>query len=168
MLVTGHKLTQAVKQWSLLSMALQSSFDGSLMAFPGDAVTQPQRIVADYLSAEAKIAALQTTQAAYNQTIQIDVEGMKMSLLMAIKLIGSVGRAEKMFRSVAAPAKDRYAIRSDNERDPSKIMAVPTISKAAALEEAKRHARFAGALRTAIAIGNAREIDMDLDPELFV
>lgn len=127
----------------------------------------PQAVVERYLAAEAAVSRLQTAQAEYNLIVKITVDGVSITLSEAIKRIGGLGRAEKMWRSAAGPKKDRYAT-FEETRDPTKEHAKLTISATEAAYLASKVAKTAGRFRAAIATANTVEVDIiDLDPALF-
>jgi len=166
MKVTGYKFQHALRELGHARDIAAGQFNDSLKVFPGDKKLEPQTIMASYLKAETQIAKLQTAQAQYNLRIMVTVLGKRMTLSEAVKLVGGAGRVEKMWRSVAAPAKDRYS--SDNDtRDATAIVAVKTITTIEAAALAKQAARWASALREAIQTGNATEIEIELDGALF-
>ena len=154
MKVTGYKLQHTLRELSHTRDIAAGQFDSSLKFFPGDEKGDPKAVMAAYLEAEAKIARLQTGQALYNLKVQVDVLGKRMTLSEAVKLVGGAGRAEKMWRSVAAPKKDP-------------IIAQRTITPMEAAALAKEAARWASALREAIQTGNAVEVEIELDTALF-
>lgn len=166
MKVTGYKLQHTLRELTHTRDIAAGQFDNSLKFFPGDEKGDPKAVMAAYLEAEAKIARLQTGQALYNLKVPVDVLGKRMTLSEAVKLVGGAGRAEKMWRSVAAPKKDRYGYDRD-ERTEGTIVAQRTITPVEAAALAKEAARWASALREAIQTGNAVEVEIELDPALF-
>ncbi len=169
MKATGYALREAVKLQELRRDTEARAFAGSLKAFPGDQKTPPQAVVEAFLKAESAIAKLQAAQARYNLAVLVSVEGQNITLSEAIKTIGGVARAEKMWRSAAGPKPDRYgSLRDDDELDPSKVRAKATVTPTEAVKLAASLAKRAGALSAAIATGNTREIEIEnLDPSLF-
>ncbi len=177
MKTTGYALREAIKLQELRRDTAARAFNGSLKAFPQPAELAskvpvketPQQVVAVFLKAEASIAKLQVAQARYNLLVTVTVEGVTLTLSEAIKSIGGVARAEKMWRTAAGPKPDRYASYSnEDEIDPTKLRAIPTITPTEAVKLAAQVAKRAGALRAGIATGNTREVEIeDLDPALF-
>ena len=106
------------------------------------------------------------SQAEYNLRVKVTVLDKRMTLSEAVKFVGGAGRAEKMWRSVAAPTKDRYGYDRDT-RDASAVVAQKTITTAEAADLAKRAARVASALREAIQVGNSTEIEFELESGLL-
>jgi hypothetical protein len=76
---------------------------------------------------------------------------------------------EKMWRSIAAPRKDRYSsFDREMTRDKDQERAQRTVSFQEAGERAQQAARFASALREAIQVANATEVEIEsLTPDLF-
>lgn len=168
MKITGYALREAIKLQELRRDTAARAFNGSLKAFPGETKETPQAVVESFLWAETAIAKLQTAQARYNLSVAFDIDGRIITLSEAIKRIGGISRAEKMWRTAAGPKPDRYnSYGNDDEIDPSKVRAVPMITAAKAIEQASVVAKLAGSLRAAIATGNTKEVELDLDPALF-
>lgn len=166
MKVTGYKFQHALRELAHTRDIAAGQFDSSLKFFPGDAKPDPKAVMAKYLDAEAKIARLQTGQAHYNLKVRVKVLDTTMTLSEAVKLVGGAGRAEKMWRSVAAPKKDRYGYDRD-ERTEGTIVAQRTMTPDEAGDLAKQAARWASALREAIQVGNATDVEIELEPGLF-
>ena len=166
MKVTGYKLQHALRELAHMRDIAAGQFDDALKVFPGENKNRPQDIMETYLKAEADIAKLQTIQAEYNLRVKVTVLDKRMTLSEAVKFVGGAGRAEKMWRSVAAPTKDRYGYDRDT-RDASAVVAQKTITTAEAADLAKRAARVASALREAIQVGNSTEIEFELESGLL-
>ena len=167
MKTTGYGLREAIKFHKLRSDEAASSFDSTLKVFSGDTKELPQSVVERYLASEAAISRLQTAQSELNLIVKVTVDGGTVTLSEAIKRVGGLGRAEKMWRSVANPKKDRYSTFEDT-RDPTREHAKPTISPTEASALASKVAKTAGRFRAAIATANTVEVDIiDLDPALF-
>lgn len=169
MKTTGYGLREAIKSHKLRSAEAASSFDSTLKVFNGDDKESPRSVVARYLEAEAAVSQLQTAQAEYNLIVKVTFDEGTITLSEAIKRIGGLGRAEKMWRSAASPKKDRYGSSSfEDTRDPTREFARPTITTTEAATMALRVAKTAGRLRAAISTANTVEVDIiDLDPALF-
>lgn len=171
MKTTGYKLRHAIREAEHVKNLAASQWDDSLHAFPDELATRatPPSLMAKYVACEDRLASLQLAQTRYNLAVVVDVLGRKMTLCEAVKRVGGAGRAEKMWRAAAGgEKKDRYAMTRDLTRNKDEVRAVRTISIEDALEQAKRSARFAAALREAIEVGNSSEVEIeDLDPSLF-
>jgi hypothetical protein len=168
MKITGYGLREAIKFHKLRSDEAAASFDSTLKVFKEDSKESPQSVVERYLSAESAVARLQTAQAEYNLKVTMTTDRGAISLSEGIKLIGGLGRAEKMWRSAASPKKDRYGSSFEDTRDPTREHAKPTITTTEAAALASKVAKIASRLRAAIATANTVELDIiDLDPTLF-
>lgn len=169
MKTTGYALREALKQQELLRETASRSFNDTLKAFAGEIKDSPVSVMDAMIRAEAAIASLQTAQMRYNLMVTVKVEDTTFSLAAAVKLVGGVARAAKMWQSVAAPKEDRYGYRNTDERDPNQLRAEPTINTQEALKLATIMAKRAAALRQVIAVANATEVEIeDLDPSLFL
>lgn len=169
MKVTGYKLREVLKMKSLELATIQTLFDESLQAFEGDKKESPKEIADAISKLEKEVAILQAIQSDYNLKVAIEVEGIKMPLEAAIKMVGGAGRLSKMWRTAAQGSKrDRWDRGSAMTRNKEDLVAQPTISKTEALLFAKKAERFAAALRNAIAVGNNTTVAIDwLDESLL-
>lgn len=168
MKITGWLLREAIKSHELRRDTAARAFNGTLRKFDDEVKQAPTEVVAEFLAREASIAALQVAQAQYNLKVRVNHDGRNITLCEAVKLIGGLGRAEKMYRSATGDKPDRYSIRDDNVRDPNQVRAKETIAPAEAARLASIQAKSAGRLRAAIATGNGTEIEIEnLDPALF-
>jgi len=167
MKITGYKFQHALREAEHEHEILGALFGESLMAFDGEE-KDPQKIMEQYAANEEKIVRLQVAQAQYNGTVTVVVLGHSVPLSYAVKAVGGAGRMEKMWRSAAkGPQKDRWE-RTSLTRNVDEIRALPTIDPSTATGMAKKAARYASALREAIQVGNATEIDIpELEPALF-
>lgn len=174
MKVTGYMLREALKRWQLRRETAQSQFKGSLVKFPGEEKLSPGAVAALVLAAESAIGSLQAAQALYNTrvTVLVGETSKPRPLVEAVKAIGGLSRVEKLWTD-AATGKDsgvpRYMRVSGvpTERDKDKIVAEPQVTPEQAQKQAEDISRRIGALRIAIATGNAVELDLDLDPALL-
>jgi len=170
MKTTGNMLRDGIALHSLRRDTAQRGFDGTLKAFPGEAKESPQQVMARIERAELAICSLQEAQMRFNLAVKVDVDGMgPMTLAYAIKIVGGAGKIEKMWKSVASPQKDRYGgYNHDDVRDPTKVVAGPTVTTAEAVEYAITAAKRSSALRAAISKGNLQMVEIeDLNPALF-
>lgn len=169
MQITGYRLREAIRAHELRATMHQQQFENSLKAFPDEKKESPTSLAEKYSEAERAVARLQTAQARYNLQVEVEVAGEKMTLCEAVKRVGSAGRLEKFWREAASGGKkDRYSLGREDVRNTDEIRAVETISREDAGRLAAKAARFAGALRQAIAVANATSIDIkDLDSRLF-
>jgi hypothetical protein len=168
MKTTGYALREALKQHELRRDTAARSFNGTLKKFPDETKEDPRKVVEQYLAAEKAVASLQTAQMRYNLGVTVEVAGEKMTLADAIKRVGGHARAEKMWRSASGPKEERYNSYDNDTRDPNQIRAVATLTANEATKLASAAAKKAGAFRQAIALGNAREFELEnLDASLF-
>ena len=169
MKVTGYLLREAIKIQELRRDTAARAFDGSLKAFKDEVKEKPHDVVQAFLKAERAVAALQTAQMRYNLTVKVKLDNELITLGEAVKLVGGVARAEKMWRKAAGPKPDRYGgYMNEDEMDPTKIRAKAQITPTEATNQAAIVAKRAGALRAAIATGNTVEVDIEnLDAALF-
>src|SRR5262245_34394178 len=167
--VTGYEIREALRLQQLKRDTADGQFKDSLHTFPGETKASPLDVMKRVLEAETSIALLQVAQTRYNLAVQVDVPGEgRRSLMECIKRVGGLGRVEKRWRSAATVKEDRYGHSSDLTRNKDQVLAERTIT----LEEASaRMAHFdkrLGALRNAIAVGNAQKVNLeDLDAALF-
>lgn len=166
----GYMLRDALKAQALQKEAAEKAFKGSLHKFEDEKKLSPQEVVDRLRMAELAIAKLQVAQMRYNLAVEVKVAGETMTLADAIKRIGAVGRAEKMWRSVTPPVERRSYMMDDIDptRDPNQVRAKRTIETDEAVALAAKAGKLAGQFRAAIAKGNAQEIEIEnLDPALF-
>jgi hypothetical protein len=166
---TGYALREAIKQQELRRDTAARTFGGTLKAFKDQTKEAPTLVVKTFLTAELAIAKLQTAQMRYNLAVRVDVLGDGMTLAEAIKRVGGIARAEKMWRSAAGPKPNRYGgLDEDDVRDSTREHAQATITPTEAVKLAAGMAKRTGAIRQAIAVANAQEMVIeDLDPALF-
>lgn len=171
--VTGYKLREALRKWQLKRETAAVQFPGTLLVFPGEEKPTPEAIAIAVVEAETRIAAIQTAQTIYNTRVLVGFEGRTITLLEAIKLVGALGRVEKLWRVAATGKKDKYAhYRSD---DPGRLKEGEILAKRALThEQAAAHveaiAARLGVLRETIAVANANRMTLlaeDLDPSLL-
>jgi hypothetical protein len=167
--ITGYKIREQLRQLSLRIKTLQATYKESLFVFLNESTedNDPRLIAAKISTLERQTTALQEVQAKYNLGVKVAVGGGLMSLLHAIKLIGGAGRLESMWRTAAtSTGRSRWGDPL-TERDADKDYAQRRIPVEEALTLASEASKRASEVRTAIAVGNAREVEMDVDPALF-
>lgn len=170
MKVTGYKLREAIKMWELRRDAALKQFDEDLTRFPSDPVEKsPTACWERFLDAETNICRLQTAQQQYNLKVTVTPAGKPMTLCQAVKMLGGLGRSEKMWKQVSSPKKERYSLREvRTSRQVGVEEVVPVISKHEAVKQAVQASRVANAYRSACNAGNAQELEVEgLDPALF-
>ena len=169
MKLNGYQIREGIRRWQLKRDAAANQFDGSLKRFDDEtSKPMPTTIMGEFIQADQTIALLQVAQDIYNLDIKIEVRLVngniaQMTLSEGVKLLGGAGRAEKMWRSAANPSKDRYSSYSaDDVRKNDETRAKPSMTVKEMLENADKHARYASALRSALALANAKESDIQL------
>lgn len=168
MKTTGYRLRETIRMWELRRKMAGDNFDKSLHAFEGEDRESPQEVVIHFKHADEAVANLQTAQAMYNLSVKVNVLGENMTLCEAVKRVGGAGRIEKLWRTAATDKKDRYAYDRDLVRSTDEVRARRTITLKDAGDLAANAAKWAGALRAAIAVANSTEVDVEgLNPELF-
>jgi hypothetical protein len=175
MKVNGVTLREALKRWEMRREAAVRRFNSSFFAKPSDIAakrsTNPDEVMREFQRCEQAIADLQEVQARYNLSTTVAFQhggkSVTMSLTKAVKLIGGAGRAENMWRAQTATADDPFENQKMAYGDKNVEWQVRQLPLNDVVDRAANAATFAGALRGAIAIGNTREMDADVNPALF-
>jgi hypothetical protein len=170
MKTTGYALREAIKRHELRRDSAARSFTGTLKMFPGEEKESPEEVMRAFVEADEAIARLQEAQMRYNLAVRVPSESgaMPMSLALAVKLVGGAGRREKMWRNAGAPAERRGYGLDEDERDPTKVRASAVLSPRDLLKLSATASSQASALRQAIAVGNAVEVEIEnLSASLF-
>jgi hypothetical protein len=168
MKVTGYQLREAIRRHELRRDAAATQFNESLWRFEDEDKISPDDLHTLFVEAEKTIGVLQVGQMRYNRAVALNVTGEKMTLAEGVKRIGGAGRIEKMWRE-SVGKKDRYGRDpSDRTRSSDTQHVVRALSVKECMDRTSRTAKFAGALRAAIAEANSREVEVEgLDPSLF-
>ena len=170
MQVTGFQIRELIRRFEMVSEASSKQWGESLFVFEGDEKTGPEEIMKSYKDAERKVAAIQTAQMRYNLQVKVKVLDEEMTLAEAVKMVGGAGRAEKMWKSHAINTGRESYSRIESSRPKDSEFAKRSVSVKECLKNANESAKFAGALRAAIAEGNSTKVDVasiNLDPKLF-
>lgn len=167
--VTGYKLQGVLRELTARKDVLSAQFEDSRFVFSGENKPNPVALGTEILALERQIASLQTVQSAYNLQVVVLVQGAPMTLAEAVKTVGGAGRIEKMWRSYAKStgSEDRYGMRTSLTRSKDDEKAERAVSHEEAAAIAKTSGQFASALREAIQLGNAKEVELELDESLF-
>lgn len=169
MKVTGYKLQQMIREATQERDLAAQQWDGSLLRFDSEPEDKPHPddVMRRFLDAESKVARTQTALQQFNLQVQVAVRGKSMRLADAIKLVGGAGRSEKMWRKAATPksAFDRYSGVKDS-RSKDEEFAKWVLSNGESAKRAREAGRYASALREAIQVGNATEVDIQLETDL--
>ena len=173
MIVTGYKFQHALRELGHRRDNAAKQFANSLFAFEEEeGALNPLECMSTFRTCEHKIARLQTAQQEYNLAVLVTIymggeNTSCVTLCEVVKMVGGAGRAEKMWRTCAsATGRERYEGR-ELFRDATQVRAKRQIPVDAAMEQAHEAAKIASAIRTAIAIGNSNEMEVELDPSLF-
>ena len=170
MQITGFTIREAIKRWEMVRETSSKQWNDSQFVFEKDEKTSPDDLMKAYRDAERAVASLQTAQARFNIQTKVKVLGEEMTLAEAVKLVGGAGRVEKMWKSYAAnTGSDRYS-RVELSRSKENEYAKRAVSVKDCLKRATEAAKFAGALRAAIAEGNSVKVEastIGLDPKLL-
>lgn len=168
MKVTGYKLQGTLRELTARKDVLSAQFEDSRFVFADENKPSPVALGEQMLHLERQIASLQTVQSAYNLQVVVLVQGSPMTLAEAVKTVGGAGRIEKLWRSYAKStgSDDRY-MRNSLTRSKEDEKASRAVSHEEAAAIAKTSGQFASALREAIQLGNAKELEFELDEALF-
>lgn len=173
MQITGHMILDALDFLKERVKALESQFSGSLFRFADeDDKPDPREVLREFEELQARIARLMEAQAAYNLKVQVSVLGEEMSLQRVLHAVSSANRVKALWTQAAeqkSTAQNRYAFLHSNSlsRDKEHEYAKPVVPAPEARELADAATRVALAYKQAIRSGNAREVEMDIAPELF-
>lgn len=168
MLVSGYQIREATHRHELARDTAAQLFKKSTFAFSDDEPLDPKKVMEDFQSEEHAVVRLQEAQQRYNLLVTVNVQGVEMTLGAAVKSLGGAGRAEKMWRETII-IKDRYGSTvRDMERSKDTLVAKRVVGINEATKLANKAAGYAGALRAAVATGNATKVEIEsLDESLF-
>jgi len=168
MLVTGYRLRHAIKRLEQRRNVAVRQFKDSMYVFEGETKPSPADCMAQFRGCEEKMAALQVAQATYNLAVEVEVLGRTMTLHEAVKRVGGAGRAEKLWREVAEEDQGYGYYSTVRARSTEQEYAERVIPVGDCLDRADEAAQLANALREAIAMGNAQQMEIEgLEPSLF-
>ena len=169
--VTGHKLREALNLWELRRDAARKTFEDSLVRFP-DEDKDPIKSASALEKAERNIATIQAAQADYNTHVTLTIPtvgGIRLS--EAVKLLGGSERIAAMWRNAIEAQGGRrrsyYAGNDPNVRKEGDVRAAPTLSPTQITNHAATAAKLSSALRSGIAEGNTRSVQLDVNRDLF-
>lgn len=168
MKVTGYELREGIRRHTTRREVASKQFMDSLWSFPGDTKLSTAQIATDFESADTAVAQLESAQQMYNSMVEVKALGTSMTLSEAVKRLGGAGRLEKMWRSAATDTgRDRYHTR-EASRKADDVFAQRTIAVTDCLSKAEQSAKFASALRAAVAEVNSKSVDVPgLNPALL-
>jgi hypothetical protein len=166
--VNGFKLQHRIRELANMRDVYNRQFNEGRFRFPDEEKRTPEEAMKLLDETERKIVELQLIQARFNSEVMVEVDGRSVPLMFAVKMVGALGRMEKMWRQASKGNEDRYRYRDfETERDKDKVYAIPAMT----MDEFAAKAREAGAraarYREVIALANATGVEMDVDPGLF-
>lgn len=173
MLTNGNKIREAIARWELKKEIRIKEFDKSFTAKSEDIAAgrnkAPSAIMNELRECEDAIAVLETIQATYNINTKVKVSyngtQTSMTLTEAVKRIGGASRVEGMWKKQAKADADPWE--SHRQAYPDRSYPVRTMALDEVLNMTTKAGNYAGALRSAIAEGNVRELDVDAPASLF-
>ena len=173
MKISGNKLREAIRRWTVRRDTVHELFGDSLWFFDSEKEDRenPETLMQKFQQADCAIAQLQVAQSDYNLKNQVDVsphrDHGKMTLSEAIKRVGGVGRAEKMWRTAASSKSADRGYRDPTVRSKDEEHAKKAVQPSVAANFAAEAARLASQYRAAISSANNVEIDLHVDAKLF-
>jgi hypothetical protein len=166
MVTNGYKLKELLKLKKIELRTQQAILKGSFYKFEDEDKKTPLQAMSDIMVLEEDIAKIQTAQKYYNLNSEVEVEGFpKMSLELAIKLLGGYSRKSKVFRDYAAgdPKKRRYSMEEpgpQTRREGAEHQKA-VITKEDALQQSIIAETKVSNLKTAIALANANDMKIN-------
>ena len=161
MKVNGFEIREALKRWELRRKTADHQFRDSLHRFEGEDKLSPDQVLATFQQADENYAKLQELQQWFNHQVKCKVGGEEQTLSYCVKVIGGVGRVEKLWREAAAQKRDRWnRYDQDLTRNKDTEYAQRAITVGEATKRAEQAAKRASQVRTAIAVGNATSVDV--------
>lgn len=161
--INGYQIREGIKRFILQRDAAAAAFKDSLFSFEDEEKDGPEQVMSLFETADRNLARLEELQQLYNQSILCNVQGQQISLSLCVKLVGGAGRREKMWRESALGKKDRYSYHDDpvRERDNSKVYSKRTLSVKDCSDLSQKAAKYASAIRNAIARGNSTDVSVE-------
>ena len=171
MIITGNMILDALDFLKERVKALETQFSASLFRFADEEDKRdPRQILREFEELQARIAQLMEVQAAYNLRVQVTVLGEEMSLQRVLHMVSSANRVKSLWAQAAEQKlANQYSFHLMNplSRDKEHEYAKPVVPVSEARELADIATRTALAFKQAIRSGNAREVEMDVTPEVF-
>lgn len=159
MKVDGIQIREALSRWKTRADTLAKQFPEACWSFQGEEKSSPLCVHASVVEAEYNVARLEELQQAYNLNVCVLVQEDGMTLARAVKLVGGAGRRAKAWKDIARDTgRDRYS--SGRTRSTTEEVAKRTVSVDEALMEHTKAERYASALRSAIARGNMKQVEI--------
>ena len=174
MKITGFQMMDRMEVLREQGQIANKQFLRSLFRFDTEEdKPDPRELMQAFADCERKIALLQTAQAQYNATVQVQAGEETMPLQQAIKMYGSVKLIKQNWQTAAKPdpnegAKSRYYSESDfTTRASGNEYAQRVVSMEECKTLAVNAANLALALKQAIRSGNAAVLELDIDSSVW-
>lgn len=175
MKINGVMLREAITVWEMRRDASAKRFPNAFFAKDAEVLSgkweSPTVHMNNFMLAEGNIAKLQAVQARYNIETMVSFSNggqtEKMSLCEAVKRQGGLNRAANMWREQTKQEEDKYESHRMAYADKAQEYPSRRVSLRESVDSAARMVTLAAALRGAVAVGNTREMEVDLSPSLF-
>lgn len=175
MKINGVMLREAISVWEMRRDAAAKRFPKAFFAKDAEVLSgkweSPAVHMNDFMIAERNIATLQSIQSRYNLDTSVSFsfggETQKMSLCEAVKRQGGLNRAANMWREQTKEEEDKYESHRMAYADKNQEYPTRRVNLRETVDSAARMVNLAAALRGAVAIGNTREVEVDLPQSLF-
>jgi hypothetical protein len=176
MRITGYALREVLRNLSTQREIAATEFADALWSFDSNSdSSRTERLGLRCEKLDAQIAAIQELQARYNLSVKVSVPSLRddgaeiqVSLLLIVKALDGLGKRAKMWVSATKDTgRDRYdSYRTRMEE--GEIRAKKTMSQESLHRLAQRMQRLQSAYRSALARGNATEVNFeDVPPDLL-
>lgn len=166
--VNGYKLQHAIKELKEKRGVLFAVFDDCTRKFKDETKRDPGVVASEIEECEAAIVALQAAQALYNSSVAVELFGQKVPLLIAIKMVGGLGRVEGIWRDVVKKLSggNRTSYQPLQTRDVDNEIEQFTVSLEVAQKKLQEASRRNQECREIVASGNAQWVEIEDDPVL--
>lgn len=162
MKINGYQIRESIKRWIIQRDTFANQFRENLYVFEGEQKSSPVEVMKSFDRADRAIARLEEIQQLYNQTVKCDVQGEITTLALCVKLVGGAGRRAKMWRDAGPGKPEKYSYRDERrERNRDTDYAQRQISVEDAVDYSTEAAKYASALRNAIAKGNCEMVNCE-------
>lgn len=162
MKINGFQIKETIGRWLLQRDTLSNQFRDNLYAFEGEEKPNPENVMKSYDQADRSMARVQEIQQLFNQVTKVEVQGETITLALCVKLVGGAGRRAKMWRDAGPGKQDRYSYRDESrERNKDTDYAKRLVTVDDCVLNSIEAAKYASALRNAIARGNSTDIECE-------
>ena len=111
MLFTGYALQTKIRTLKIEVDSYSSQFENGKAKFEDEDKPTCWEAFEKFQRAEQELATTQTLQCMYNQKVHVVVDGVRMTLAKAIRLVGGAGRAEFKLKRSGLPKSQTIALR---------------------------------------------------------